>query len=209
MPEENEQREVRESDRPAEESSEAARRRRRVFTRRNALIVGGTLAVFVVILLLLVAVTYRYGVFDPYVKQQFTAKMADIGIVFDAEVFRVTINPLELELQNATFKNKVTGETLFTVRNAHLRMTVQDLYSWQLSRDISVDSTEINGAEIWINFDKNGRSNYSDLSLVEKEGGRVNFKYDSIDFALRDSVVHVGDLSRNISGQTAEISRFC
>jgi len=199
MPEENEQREVRESDRPTEEKAQTTRRRR-VFTRRNALFAGGALAVFVVILILLVAVTYRYGVFDPYVKQQFTAKMADIGIVFDAEVFRVTIDPLELELQNATFKNKVTGETLFTVRNAHLKMTVQDLYSWQLSRDISVDSTEINGAEIWINFDKNGRSNYADLNLVEKEGGRVNFKYDSVNFALRDSVVHVGDLSRNISG---------
>ena len=135
MPEENEQREVRESDRPTDETP-ATIRRRRYFTRRNALFAGGAIAVFVVILILLVAVTYRYGVFDPYVKQQFTAKMADIGIVFDAEVFRVTLNPLELELQNATFKNKVTGETLFTVRNAHLKMTVQDLYSWQLSRDI-------------------------------------------------------------------------
>ena len=199
MPEENEQREVRESDRPIEENTLPIRRRR-AFTRRNALIAGGIAAILVVVLILLFTVTYRYGVFDPYVKEQFTAKMADIGIVFDADVFRVTINPLELELQNATFKNKVTGETLFTVRNAHLKMTVQDLYSWQLSRDVSVDSTEINGAEIWINFDKNGRSNYADLNLVEKEGGRVNFKYDSVDFALRDSVVHVGDLSRKISG---------
>ncbi|HYJ91809.1 MAG TPA: hypothetical protein VEV84_10915, partial [Pyrinomonadaceae bacterium] len=199
MPEQNELREERESDRP-EENTPQIIRRRRVFTRRNALFVGAALAVLVVIVLALLVVTYRYGVFDPYVKEQFTAKMADIGIVFDAEVFQVTVNPLELELKNATFKNKVTGETLFSVRDAHLRMTVQNLYSWQLSRDITVDSTEINGAEIWINFDQNGRSNYADLNLVEKEGGRVNFKYDSIDFALRDSVIHVGDQSRNISG---------
>ena len=95
--------------------------------------------------------------------------MADIGIVFDAEVFRVTQFRLSnLSLQNATFKNKVTGELLFSVRDAHIGLKVQDLYAWQLSRDITVDSTEINGAEMWVKFDENGRSNYDDLTLVEE-----------------------------------------
>src|SRR3982751_225339 len=143
MPEEIEQRDEQENPPPGGNEPDTVRRRRRIFTRRNALITGAGLGILIVIFLLLVAVTYRYGVFDPYVKQQFVSKMADIGIVFDAEVFRVTINPLELELQNATFKNKVTGEKLFTVRDAHLKMTVEDLYSWQLSRDINVDSTGI------------------------------------------------------------------
>jgi translocation and assembly module TamB len=199
MPEEIEQREEQTSDRSSQ-GEPPSPRRRRIFTRRNALAAGAGLAILIVLVIFLAVITYRYGVFDPYIKQQFTAKMADIGIVFDAEVLRVTVAPLALELKNATFKNKVTGETLFSIRDARLQMTVQNLYAWQLSRDITVDSTEINGAEIWVNFDENGRSNYADLNLVEKEGQRVNFKYDSIDFALRDSVVHVGDLSRKISG---------
>jgi len=83
---------------------------------------------------------------------------------------------------------------------------VQDLYSWQLSRDISIDTTDISGAEVWVTFDQNGRSNFSNLHFVENEPGtRVNFKYQSINFALKDTVVHFGDLSRRISGDAKNV----
>ncbi len=182
------------------------RRVRRFLARRNILILGGLIAIFFVLLALVSVVTYRYGVYDNYVKDQFVAKMADIGIVFSADVFRLTINPLELELKNATFNDKVSGEKLFFIRDAHLELTVQDLYAWQLSRDISIDRTEINGAEAWVKFDAEGRSNFANLKLVENEPGtRVNFKYDSIDFSLKDSIVHFGDLSRKISGNARNV----
>ena len=148
MPEINEPREDK-ADRPVEnESVDTSERVRRFFTGRNAAFAGSILALVVIFFVILGIISYRYGVFDPYVKEQFRAKMEDIGIVFDAEVFRLTVSPLELELKNATFKNKVTGELLFSIRDGHLGLTVQDLYAWQLSRDITVDSTEINGAEI-------------------------------------------------------------
>src|SRR5688572_10837084 len=137
-----------------EESSPGASRR--IFTRRNSLIAVGLTAILAVLLGLLSVVSYRYGVFDPYIKAQFVAKMADIGMDFDADVFRVTINPLELELKNATFTDRVTGEKLFFIRDARLKMSVEDLYAWQLSRDIEIDKTEINGAEVWVKFDENG-----------------------------------------------------
>jgi translocation and assembly module TamB len=169
------------------------------FTRRNAVIAVGIAAVLAVVLALFVTVSYRYGVFDNYIKAQFVAKMAEIGIVFDADVFHVGISPLRLELRNATFNNKTTGEKLFFIREANLGLTVQDLYAWQLSRDISIDTTEINGAEVWVTFDENGRSNFSELQLVEDEAGaRVNFKYDSIKFTLRDGLVHFGDVQHKI-----------
>ncbi|HEY2847741.1 MAG TPA: hypothetical protein VGI80_07980, partial [Pyrinomonadaceae bacterium] len=137
-----------------EETPTPPARRRRVFNRRIALFAVMVIAVVAIVVSLLSLLAYKNGVLDTYVKTQFTNKMADIGIVFSADVFRVNVNPLELELQNATFNDKVTGEKLFALHNAHLSMTVNDLYSWQLSRDISIDTTEINGAEVWVTFDK-------------------------------------------------------
>jgi len=209
MPEENsEQRDDIEEATPLEEESPnepAAPVRRRRFTRRHAGISAGALLILAVILALFSVVFYKYGVFDTYIKTQFTAKMADIGIVFDADVFRVTVNPLELELKNATFNDKVTGDKLFFIRDAHLGLSVKNLYAWQLSRDISVDTTDINGAEVWVKFDENGRSNFANLNLVEKEGQRINFKYESVKFALKDSVVHFGDLSRKITADANNV----
>ncbi|MEJ7701316.1 MAG: hypothetical protein WKF71_16965 [Pyrinomonadaceae bacterium] len=105
--------------------------RRHYFTRRNAGIGFGAIALLAVLLAVTIVVIYRYGVFDNYVKKQFVTKMADIGVVFDADVFRVTVAPLKLELKNATFNDKLTGEKLFFVSDAQLGLTVQDLYSWQ------------------------------------------------------------------------------
>jgi len=211
MPEEqSEQREEQET-RPPEENNEipSGRRPRRYFTRRNALLTSTTLAIILILGAILSVVFYRYGVFDTYVKTQFVTKMEAIGIVFDADVFRVTVNPIEVELKNATFSDKVTGEKLFFIRDAHLGLTVENLYAWQLSRDIQFNTTEINGAEVWVKFDANGKSNFSNLKLVEDQAGqRVNFKYDSIKFSLKDSVVHFGDLSRKISADANNIQFF-
>ena len=196
---------------PAEMSSEENETvpPRGFFSRRNAGIAFGLTAILAILLVLLVTVSYRYGVFDNYIKQQFVAKMAEIGVVFDADVFRVTVTPLQLELKNATFNDKTTGEKLFFVREANLGLTVQNLYAWQLSRDITIDSTEINGAEIWVKFDENGKSNFSNLQLIEDEAGsRVNFKYDSVKFSLREGLIHFGDVSRKISADAKNVALF-
>ncbi len=182
------------------------RSRRPFFSRRNLAVMLGLAAVGIIVLSILAVVLYRTGVGDRFVKDQFTAKMAEIGVVFDADVFRVTVSPLQLELKNATFNDRITGEKLFFVRDARLGLTVQNLWAWQLSRDISIDTTEVNGAEAWVKFDENGRSNFANLQLVEDEAGsRVNFKYESINFALRDSIVHFGDTSRKISGDANNV----
>lgn len=180
--------------------------RRRYLNRRNLLLSGGFAIILVLVLILLSVVLYRTGQLDTYTKNRFREKMADIGIVFDAEVFRLTASPLELELHNATFNDKLTGEKLFFIRDAHLKMTVLDLWALRASRDISIDSTEISGAEVWVKFDENGKSNYSNIHLVENEPGTaVNFKYDSINFSLQDSVVHFGDLSRTIAADAKNV----
>src|SRR5215204_2147687 len=188
----------------AEEASPAPPRKRRYFTRRNAGVASGVLGILLVLLAILVLVFYRYGVFDNYVKTQFVAKMGRIGMNFTADTFRVTVTPLKLELRNATFNNKTTGEKIFFIREGNLYLTVQDLYAWQLSRDIKIDSTEINGAEVYVTFDENGRSNFADLNFVEEET-RVNFLYESTKFILKDSVVHFGDRQRKIAADAKNV----
>lgn len=196
-----------EIDKTEESPPVTPRRGRRFLTRRNGLFVAVGLALLILIAGLLSVFLYRYGTFDSVIKAQFVDKMNYMGIDFTADVFRVTVAPLELELKNATFNDRTSGEKLGFIRDARLGLTIENLYAWQLTRDIKVDSTEINGAEVWVKYDENGRSNFANL-VQDERASSVNFKYDSMKFSLRDSVVHFGDLSRTISGDANNIQFF-
>jgi hypothetical protein len=189
MPEE----EVKASSEPAPEEPKRARR-------RSAAIFGLVAIGVIVVLILSSLIFYRVGGLDRFIKSEFTAAMADIGLVFETEVFRVTVNPLQLELGNATFYDKITGEKLFFIREAHFEMTMLDVFALRLRRDIQIDKTDIVGAEVWVTFDEQGNSNFSNLTLVETDKeGTVTLKYKSVDFSLRESVIHFDDMSRDIS----------
>jgi hypothetical protein len=76
-----------------------------------------------------------------------------------------------------------------------------------LSRDISIDTTDVDGAEVWVRFDENGNSNFDNLKFVEDEAGsRVNFTYESLRFSVKNSVIHFGDVSRKISADAKNVA---
>ncbi len=215
MPEENDNQtekiqENGESETPnGSEETPAEVHRRQFFSRRNAVIAFGLIAILGVLLVALIFVSYRNGYADNYVKRQFVAKMADIGVVFEANVFRLTVNPLQLELKNATFNDKLTGEKLFRVGEAHLTLKVQDLYAWQLSRDISIDTTDLTDVEAWVKFDEDGNSNFSNLHLVEDEAGsRVNFNYSSVKVSIKNGLIHFGDVQRKLDADAKNVQLF-
>ncbi|MGI9034890.1 MAG: hypothetical protein ACR2GD_02510, partial [Pyrinomonadaceae bacterium] len=184
---------------PAEENSTPPAPRR-FFTRRNFFAAFAALVVLVGVLLLAGYLTVRLGYLDNYIKSQFVTKMDEMGVTFSADVFRTTLSPLALELKNATFNDKTTGEKLFRIDSAKIGLTITDLYKWQLSRDFRVDSTEVDGAEVWVKFDKDGNSNFSNLKLAQEEnGGYVNFNYTSMKFALQNGLIHFGDAQHKIA----------
>lgn len=185
-----------------------AAKRWRVFTRRNFFAAFAVIILLVGLLGLTSYLVFRFGYLDNYIKSQFITKMDEIGITFSADTFRTTLSPLSLELKNATFNDKLTGEKLFRIDSAKIGLTITDLYAWQLSRDFRVDSTDIDGAEVWVKFDENGKSNFSNLHFVEeKQNGFVNLNYTSAKFSLQNGLIHFGDVQHKI-GADAKNIRF-
>ncbi|MDI1241107.1 MAG: hypothetical protein PSX80_04220, partial [bacterium] len=192
-----------EDDSPAEEMVA----RRGYLTRRNALMFAGGLAAVIVVFALLAVVLFRYGTVDSVIKGQFVDKMNAMGIDFTADVFSLSLTPLELTLKNATFNDRVTGDKLGFIREARIGLTVEDLFAWQATRDITVESTDIWGAEVWVKYDENGRSNFANI-VQDESASRISLKYDSVKFAMRDSVVHFGDLRRTITADANNLQFF-
>lgn len=192
-----------------EDDQTSSPQRRSFFARRNFFILFAGVLLVVLLVGLVGFFAYRFGYLDNYIKTQFVAKLDEIGVVFDADVFQVRVNPLRVHLENATFNDKITGERLFRVGTADLSLSVKDLYAWQLSRDLSIDTTNLKDVEVWVKFDENGNSNFSNLKFVEDEGpSRVNVTYSSLKFALENGVVHFGDVTRKIDANAKNINIF-
>lgn len=189
------------------EPEDDATPKRRSSLGRNLAKVAGLFGASTLVFLLVIYGLYRGGVFNNYIKGEFVKKLNESGVRFEARNFNVSASPLELVLDDASFSNAATDEKLLFIKNGRLGFTILDLMAWKLTRDISIDKTDISGAEVWINIDEKGRSNFSGLKLIEDEGGgAVNFKYDSVNVSIRDSLVHFGDISRKISGEGREVN---
>lgn len=173
-------------------------KRRRFFNRRTIVKCFGVLAAILLLFSGLVALLFKTGAVSNFIKSEFNAKLDRMGIQFDGEVFDVTTFPIELRLKNAAFNNKSTGEKLFFIKDAKIGLTVLNLFAMQLSRDINLDSTDIDGAEIWLNFDDEGRSNFTNVKILD-EVTAVNFSYASLGVSLKNGLVNFGDTQRKIS----------
>lgn len=184
----------------AEESSNASPRRRSLFTRKRIVKWLGSSMIAAAIFAGIFVILFKTGTIERGIRSEFSAKLDRMGIQFEADGFQVSALPLELHLENAAFKNKVTNEKLIFIKDAKIGLTILNLFAMQLSRDISVDSTAIDGMEVWIKFDENGRSNFSGVKILD-EVTAVNFSYDSVGVSLQNGIVNFGDIRRTISAE--------
>ncbi len=190
-----------------QEPEEIAEPRKQMSWRRRSLFAGGGIAVLVLAVALIGLILLQTGIVNSYIQSTFEQRLNEMGIVFTSEAFRFSPTPLELHISKASFNDKLTGDRLFYIGEAHIGLTVIDALALSTSRDISIDKTEISGAEVWVKFDENGKSNFSNLKFVEDEAGSsVNFRYESVNFSLTDSIIHFGDQSRRIGGDAKNIT---
>ncbi len=175
--------------------------------RPNRRIIRIALAVIGLILLLAASgiVIFKSGAVSSLIESQFRAKLQRMGLSFKTEVFELETDPLRLVLKNAEFNDLKTGEKIFFIRDARIALSIDNLFAWQISRDVSVRNTEIDGADLWIKFDENGRSNFANL-VEDTTESNINLKYDSTNFNLRGATLHFGDISRRLDAEARNVS---
>jgi translocation and assembly module TamB len=158
-----------------------------------------------VIVGILTVVVFQTGAVESYVRGKFTSKMDRSGISFKSEKFSLRTFPLRLELRNAEFSNKVTKEPLLSIRSADIELSFIDLFAFRTTRDISVDSVDINGIDVYLNFDEEGRSNFTGVKITEDDE-LVKVTYQAAQVSVKNGRFRIGDEVRDIGFDLKEIS---
>ena len=193
---------------PAAQKSGASpsRRKRRVVTRRNAIIVGIAVAVGAIALVLIALLSYRLGYVDAYIAGQVKDTLAKYGIRAEIREFHTAITPQTVEMLGVELYDAQTGEKLGKIDRLLATVRIEDLYATNLHRNINLKDLQIEGLELWVNFDNQGRSNFRNIHVPPPEPNqRILFAYSTAHIDLKNGLIHYGDALHKLSGEARNL----
>src|SRR6185436_12703677 len=182
-------------------------RRRRFLNRRNLLIATIAAAVGIVALVLLILILYRFGVVDRYVAGQIKDTFAKYGIRAEIKDFHAGFPPETVELNGVELYDAQSGEKLGKIDRLLATIRIEDLYSLNLQRNITLKDLKIEGLEAWVTFDDQGRSNFRNIHIPPPETNRrILFAYTAANIEIKSGVIHYGDARHEISGEARNLT---
>src|ERR1043165_8197528 len=195
---------------PAETKSGASgpppRRRRRIVTRRNAIIAGILVAVGAIALVLIALLGYRLGYVDAYIAGQVKDTLAKYGIRAEIREFHTAITPQTVEMLGVELYDAQSGEKLGKIDRLLATVRVEDLYAINLQRNINLKDLQVEGLELWVSFDAQGRANFRNVHVPPPEPNQtILFAYSTAHVDLKNALIHYGDALHRFSGEARNV----
>ena len=181
-------------------------RGRRVVTRRNAVISVIIIAVGSILLILAGLIAYRMGAVDRYVSGQIKDTLAKYGIRAEIRESHTLLLPQTVEMLGVELFDASTGEKLGKIDRLLATVRIEDLYALNLRRNINLKDLTVEGLELWVNFDSEGRSNFRNIHIPPPEpNARILFAYSTAHIELKNAHVHYGDALHSLSGEARNL----
>src|SRR5439155_25024577 len=182
------------------------RRRRRFVTRRNAIILGLVIGAGIAALIFVGLLAYRLGYVDQYVARQIKGTLATYGERAEIKTFHTAFTPQTVEMLGVELYDVGTGEQLGKIDRLLATVRIEDLYALNLHRNINLKDLQVEGLELWVNFDSEGKSNFRNLHIPPPEpNARILFAYSTAHIDLKNALIHYGDVLHSLSGEARNI----
>src|SRR5690242_12440797 len=185
------------------EKKPAITKRFRYFTRRHAILVATIAGIIALVVIVLAMFLVRLGFVDRYVAGQIKQTFASYGIRAEIREFHATVfPPRTVEMSGVELYDATTNDRIGKIDRLFATIKVEDLYALNLQRNINLEDLRMEGLEIWVQFDNQGRSNFSNIHIPPPEPNRrILFAYAAATIEIVNGVVHYGDARHEISGE--------
>src|SRR5438105_2552257 len=183
-----------------------ARRRRRFVTRRNAILSGIAIGLGVVVIIIVAFMAYKLGFVDRYIAGQVQDTFSKHGIRSEIKHFHTSMSPQTVEMLGLELYDAQTGEKLGKIDRLLATVRIEDLYALNLRRNINLKDLQIEGLELWVTFDAQGRSNFRNIHISPPEPNqRILFAYSTAHVEIKNSQIHYGDALHRLSGDARNL----
>lgn len=193
-------------DDPNNKKTPTVRKRWRYFTRRHAFLASMIVGIGALALILLVFFLFRLGFVDRYVAGQIKQTFANYGIRAEIRDFNATFPPQTVEMTGLELYDSQTGEKLGKIDRLVATIRIEDLYAFNLQRNINLKDLKIEGFEAWVTFDEEGRSNFRNIRIPPPEPNkRILFAYSTANVEIKNGLIYYGDARHEISGEARNL----
>ncbi len=174
--------------------------------RRWLLLAIATFGVLVLLVFLGVIIAFKAGFVDSFIKTSLIERFTEFGVKAEIGSVKTTISPTSAEISNLMFTDSLSGEKLATIDRLKFDLTISNMLALQSQREVSVNSTDVEGLEVWVKFDPNGNSNFSNLKFKTDEDPNLKVSIASMNFSLKNATIHYGDDTKRISGDAKNLT---
>ncbi|HEV3471132.1 MAG TPA: translocation/assembly module TamB domain-containing protein [Pyrinomonadaceae bacterium] len=179
---------------------------RRIVNRRNAMWTGVVAVVAAVALVIIIFLLYRSGQVDRIIARQLIGTLARYNIRAEIDSFETKFSPRTAELRGLRLYNSVTGAQIGKVDRVLAKVRIEDMWALSLRREVDLEELTVDGLELWVKFDEQGRSNFAELTIPPpRPNERILFAYSTAKVTLNGAVVHYDDDRYDISGEARNV----
>ncbi|HEX5708878.1 MAG TPA: hypothetical protein VFX96_16380, partial [Pyrinomonadaceae bacterium] len=179
---------------------------RRIVNRRNAMWTAIVAVVAVLALALVVLILYRTGRIDRVIATQIVDTFSRYGIRAEIGSFETKFGPRTAELRDVKLYDAATGAQLGKIDRVLATVRIEDMWALSLERHVNLEALELDGLELWVAFDEEGRSNFANLRLPEPDpNSRILFAYSTANVKLNGGRIHYDDQLHDISGEAKNL----
>src|ERR1043166_5901084 len=189
------------------EKKPALTKRWRYFTRRHAILAAMIAGGVALVLIVLAFFLFRLGFVDRYVAGQIKETFANYGIRAEIGEFHATFFPPRIvEMSGVELYDAQTSDRIGKIDRLYATIKFEDLYALNLQRNINLEDLKMQGLEIWVQFDNEGRSNFRNIHIPPPEPNRrILFAYSAATIEIEKGLVHYGDVQHEISGDARNL----
>lgn len=148
----------------------------------------------------------RSGRLNRFIAAQVQSALADFGVRTEIGDFELSWGPRSAILRNVKFYNQATGQLIATVDRAKMTVSIPDLYSLKLRREIIFDRLEVSKLQAYVQIDSKGLSNFEGLHQPPPSApGRLTFDFSRLGVSLTEGTLHVADDLHKFQGDIGNI----
>ncbi len=174
--------------------------------RRRLLIAAGFTTGVLLVAFLLIILAFETGYVDGFIQNALLDRFSKFGIRAEIGRLETTLFPTTAKLKDVVLYDEQSGEKLAKIDVLNIDLTITNIIALRAARTITINSTDVQGLEVWIRFDEQGHSNFSNLHFKFDEDPNLKVSFASVNFTLKDALIHYGDVSRRIGGEAKNIS---